>query len=99
MQKYCNENKWKAKAIFVRATKDLPNACVEETITPCESFMKLRENYSVQKVREDFDKLDSEWNEFKVEDISIDPDLVFKALEEQFKKIEVFGTRYSKDSL
>ena len=89
----------KSKAIFVRATKDPPNMHVKEATTPHEAFVKLREKYSVQKVREDFDELDSEWSEFKVECISTDPDLVFKALEEQSKKLEVFGTQCSKDSL
>ena len=54
----------KAKAIFIRATKELPNMIVKEADTPYEAFTKLREKYAVQKVREDFDKLDSEWNDF-----------------------------------
>ena len=89
----------KAKAIFVRATKELPNMIVKEASTPYEAFKKLREKYAVQKVREDFDKLDSEWNEFKITDVSTDPDLIFKALEEQSRKLKVFGERYSKDAL
>ena len=89
----------KAKAIFVRATKELPNMIVKEADTPYEAFEKLREKYAVQKVREDFDKLDSEWNEFKITDISTDPDLIFKALEEQSRKLKIFGERYAKDSL
>ena len=32
-------------------------------------------------------------------DISTDPDLIFKTLEEQSKKLGIFGERYSKDSL
>ena len=87
----------KAKAIFVRATKDLPNIIVKEALTPYEAFAKLREKYTVQKIREDFDVLDNEWNEFSVKDVAADPNLIFKALEEQSKKLEVFGERYGKE--
>ena len=89
----------KAKAIFVRATRELPNMIVKECQTLYESFVALREKYAVQKVREDFDVLDDEWNQFVVTDISTDPDLIFKTLEEQSKKLKVFGERYAKDSL
>ena len=68
----------KAKAIFVRGTKDLPNMLVKESDTPYEALARLREKYAVKKVREDFDTLDNNWNQFKVEDISTDPDLIFK---------------------
>ena len=89
----------KAKAILVRGTKDLPNMYVKDASTPFEAFAALQEKYKVKKVREDFDKLDSDWNDFKVSDLSIDPDLVFKTLEEQSKKLAIFGERYSKDAL
>ena len=89
----------KAKAILVRATKDLPNMIVKETETPYEAIEKLRHKYAVKNVREDFDTLDNEWNQFKVEDISTDPDLIFKTLEEQSKKLAFFGDKYSKDAL
>ena len=89
----------KAKSIFVRATKDLPNMLVKEANTPYEALSNLRKKYSVEKIREDFDTLDTEWNEFKVNEISTDPDLIFKTLEEQSKKLKVFGDRYEKDSL
>ena len=86
-------------AIFVRATKDLPNMLVKEVDTPYNAFSKLKEKYSVEKVRKDFDTLDTEWNEFKVNGVSTDPDFIFKTLEEQSKKLGIFGERYSKDSL
>ena len=89
----------KAKSIFVRATKDLPNMIVKESKSPYEALSDLRKKYSVEKIREDFDTLDTEWNEFKVNEISTDPDLIFKTLEEQSKKLKVFGDRYEKDSL
>ena len=71
----------------------------KEAQTPYEALSKLHEKYSVQKIREDFDTLDNEWNNFKIDDISMDPDLIFKTLEEQSKKLAVFGERYGKDSL
>ena len=89
----------KAKAIIVRATCDLPNMIAKDAVTPFEALHKLREKYSVKKVREDFDTLDTEWNDFKVNDISMDPDLIFKTLEEQSRKLAIFGEHYSKDSL
>ena len=89
----------KAMAIFVRGTKDLPNMIVKECETPYKVYEKLKEKYSVKKVREDFDVLDQEWNEFKVTDVGTDPDLIYKTLEEQSRKLKVFGERYSKDSL
>ena len=89
----------KAKDIFVRATKELPTMIIKESETPYQSFEALRENYAVQKVRKDFFVLDNEWNEFTVSDVSIDSDLIFKTLEEQSKKVGVFGNRHSKYSL
>ena len=89
----------KAMAIFVRATKELPNMIVKECETPYKIYEKLKEKYSVKKCREDFDVLDQEWNQFKVTDIGTDPDLIYKTLEEQSRKLKVFGERYSKDSL
>ena len=72
----------KAKAILVRATSQLHNIIVKESSTPFEALSKLREKYSVKKIREDFDKLDSECNAFKVNDVFVNPDLIFKTLEE-----------------
>ena len=89
----------KAKAILVRGTSELPSMLVKEAETPYEAFSALREKYKVKKVREDFDKLDSDWNDFKVDDASVDPDLIFKTLEEQSKKLGIFGERYSKGAL
>ena len=89
----------KEMAIFVRTTKDLPTMLVKEVDTPYNAFSKLKEKYSVKQVREDFDTLDTEWNEVKVNDVSTDPNLIFKTLEEQSKKLGIFGERYSKDSL
>ena len=70
----------KTKTILVPGTKDLPNMLVKEGTTPYTTLQKLREKYVVKNVREDFDTLDNEWNQFKVKDISMDPDLVFKTL-------------------
>lgn len=39
------------------------------------------------------------WNAFKVTYVSNDPDLIFKTLEEQSRKLAVFGEQYKKDSL
>ena len=89
----------KTKAILVRGTKDLPNMLVKEELSPYSALQKLREKYAVKNVREDFDTLDNEWNQFKVQDVSMDPDLVFKTLEEQSKRLSVFGDRYAKDEL
>ena len=72
---------------------------VKEANTPYEALSNLHKKYSVEKIREDFDTLDTEWNEFKENEISTDPDLIFKTLEEQSKKLKVFGDRYEKDSL
>ena len=88
-----------AKAILVRATIQLPNMIVKESSTPFEALSKLQEKYSIKKIREDFDKLDSEWNAFKVTEVSTDSDLIFKTLEEQSRKLAVFGEHYKKDSL
>ena len=88
----------KTKVILVQGTKDLPNMFVKEEITPYSALQKLREKYAVKNVRKDFDTLDNEWNQFKVQDI-MDPDLVFKTLEEQSKRLYVFGERYAKDEL
>ena len=89
----------KAKAILVRATSQLPSMIAKEAQTPYEALSKLREKYSVQKIREDFDTLDNDWNNFKIDDVTTDPDLIFKTLEEQSKKLGIFGDRYKKDSL
>ena len=85
----------KAKAILVRATSQLPSMIAKEAQTPYEALSKLHEKYSVQKIREDVDTLDSEWNNFKIEDVSTNPDLIFKILEEQSKTLSVFGARYA----
>ena len=81
----------KTKAIIIRGTKDFPNMLVKEEHTPYAALQKLREKYAVKNVREDFDTLDNEWNQFKVQDISMDPDLIFKTLEEQTKRLICFG--------
>ena len=39
----------KAKAILVRATKDLPNMLIKEQITPYAAIERLREKYAVKK--------------------------------------------------
>ena len=89
----------KEKSIFIRATKELPNMIVKEDNTPYEAYEMMNEKYSVKKIRDDFDTVYNEWNEFKVTDVNIDPDLVYKTLEEQSKKFKVFGARYEKDAL
>ena len=78
----------KCKAIFVRATKDLPNMIVKEAETPYEAFHKLKDKYSVKVTREDFDVIDTEWTKFKIDNVAIDQDLNFKTLEEKLKKTE-----------
>ena len=83
----------KEKSIFIRATKDLPNMIFKEAYTPYKAYKMLNEKYTVKKVLDDFDSVDNEWNEFKVTDVNIDPDLVYKTLEEQSKKFKVFGAR------
>ena len=72
----------KTKAILARGTKDLPNMLVKEVTMPYAAQQKLREKYTVKNIREDFDTLDNEWNQFKVQEISMDPDLIFKTLKE-----------------
>ena len=89
----------KCKAILVWGTNDLPNMLVKEAKTPYAALDYLREKYAVKKVQEDFKALDIEWNNYKVTNSSTDPDLVFKTLEEQSRRLGIFGERYSKDEL
>ena len=89
----------KTKAIFVHGTKDLPNMLVKEELTPYGALQKLREKYAIKNLHENFDTLDNEWNQFKIKDISMDQDLIFKTLEEQSKRLSVFGDQYAKDEL
>ena len=89
----------KAKAHMVKVTKDFPKRLVMEATTPYEAYAALKTKYSVAKNRNDFVRLDREWNEFKVTDEKADPDKVFATLDEHSKKIAEFGTRYEKDSL
>ena len=59
----------------------------KEAGTPYAALHALKEKYAVNKIREDFDTLDAEWNQFKVNDVATDPDLIFKTLEEHTKKM------------
>ena len=83
----------------MRAISDLPSMIAKEALTHYKALSNHCTKYLVKKIREDFNILDSEWNNFKIKDISTDPDLIFKTLEEQSKKLAVFGDRYSKDSV
>ena len=49
----------RAKAILIRATSQVPSMIVKEAQNPYEALSKLHEKYCVQKIREDFDTLDS----------------------------------------
>ena len=89
----------KATAHMVRVTKDFPKRLVMEANTPYEAYVALKTKYSVAKNREDFTKLDKEWNEFKVTDERVDPDKVIATLEEHSEKLGEFGDRYKKDAL
>ena len=101
----CDKNKRsrkemkKAKAHMVKVTKGYAKRLVMDAKTPYEAYAALKEKYSVAKVRQDFTKLDKEWNEFKVTDESVDPDKVFTTLDEHSKKLKEFGDRYEKDAL
>ena len=89
----------KAKAHMVKVTKDFPKRLVMEATTPYKAYAALKAKYSVAKNRQDFVRLDREWNEFKVTDEKADPDKVFAMLDEHSKKIAEFGSSYEKDSL
>ena len=89
----------KAKAHMVRVTKEYPKRLVMDANTPYEAYIALKTKYSVAKNRQDFTKLDKEWNEFKVEDVNIDPDKIFATLDEHSKKLLEFGVKYEKDAL
>ena len=101
----CDKNKLsrkemkKAKAHMVKVTKGYAKRLVMDAKTPYEAFTALKEKYSVAKVRQDFTKLDKEWNEFKLTDETVDPDKVFATLDEHSKKLKEFGDRYEKDAL
>ena len=56
---------------------------VKEVNTPFEAITNLREKYAVKKVREDFNSLDTEWNNYRATDVSTNPFLIFKTLEDQ----------------
>ena len=77
----------KAKAHMVRVTKEYPKRLVMDASTPYEAYIALKTKYSVAKNRQDFTKLDKEWNEFKVEDVNIDPYKIFATLDEHSKKL------------
>ena len=88
----------KDKAIWVRGTKDLLNMITREADTTYAALNSLKK-CAVKKIREDFDTLDIEWNKFKVNNVETDPDLVFKKLEEQSRKLSVLDDKYIKDTL
>ena len=72
---------------------------VKEATTQYAALEHLHKKYAVKKAREDFKALDIEWNNYKVTNSSIEPDLVFKTLEEHSRRLGIFGERYSKDEL
>ena len=74
----------KAKAHMVKVTKDFPNCLVMDATTPYEAYAALKVKYSVAKNRQDFVRLDREWNEFKVTDEKVDPDETLATLDEHF---------------
>jgi len=98
-QKRIRKDMKKGKAHMVQESKDYPKRLIMEADTPYKAHTALKTKYSVAKNRQDFTKLDTEWNEFKVKDISTDPDKIFATLDEHSKKLEEFGPRYSKDAL
>jgi len=85
----------KAKAHMVKVTKDFPKHLVMGATTPYKAYVALKTKYSVAKNRQDFVRLDKEWNEFKVTDEKADPDKIFTTLDEHSKKI----AEYEKDPL
>ena len=90
----------KAKAHMVMVTKDFPKRLViEATTTPYGAYAALKTKYSVAKNRQDFVRLDKEWNKFKVTDEKADLDKIFAKLDEHSKKIGEFGSHYEKDAL
>ena len=85
----------KAKAHMVRVSKEFPKRLVMDADTPYEAWVALKTKYSVAKNRQDFTKLDKEWNEFKVLDSNVDPDKIFATLDEHSKKLLEFGVKYA----
>ena len=89
----------KAKAHMVRVMKEYPRRLVMNAETPYEAYAALKAKYSMAKNRQDFTTLDGQWNEFKVADVTVDPDKIFAMLDEHLKKLAEFGERYEKDAL
>ena len=89
----------KAKAILIRGMKILSKILVKDKPTLYTGLSKLLEKYAVKIVWEDFNSLDYEWSQFKVIDLSTDPDLIFKTLEEQLRHMIIFREQYTKDDL
>ena len=79
-----------AKAHMVRVTKDFPKRLVMEAEMPNEAYAALKAKYSVSKNKQDFTKLDKEWNEFMVKDPTSNPDKIFATLEEHSKNLAIF---------
>ena len=99
MNKRVRKEMKKAKAHMVRVTKDYPRRLVMNAETPYKAYAQLKAKYSVVKNRQDFTLLDAQWNEFKVSDVTVDPDKIFAKLDEHSKKLGEFGERYEKDAL
>ena len=71
----------RSKAHIVRVTEDFPKRLVMEADTPYKAYLALKTKYSVAKNRQDFTKLDHQWNQFKITDTKADPDKIFATLE------------------
>ena len=52
-----------------------------------------------KKIRRDFKASDVEWNNNNTLDISTDPNLIFKTLEEQSQRLQVLREQCGKDEL
>ena len=89
----------KAELHMVKVTKDFPKRLVMGAMPPYKVYVALKTKFPVAKNRQDFVRLDKEWNEFKVIDEKADPDKIFTTLDEHSKKIAEFGPHYEKDPL
>ena len=96
MNKRVRKDTKKAKAHMVRVTKGYPRRLAMNAETPYEAYAQLGAKYSVVKNRQDFTLLDAQWNEFKVSDVTVDPDKIFAKLDEHSKKLGEFGENMRK---
>ena len=75
----------KAKAHMVSVTNYYPRRLVMNAETPYQAYATLKAKYSVAKNRQDFTSLDTQWNEFKVTDVTVDLDKIFTGWKMQSK--------------